>query len=36
MLESESEEEARNGAMEIVGEGWVILEIKPTSRGAPG
>ena len=31
MLESESEEEARNGAMEIVGEGWAILELKPIS-----
>ena len=29
MLQSESEEEARNGALEIVGAGWVILELKP-------
>ena len=35
MLESGSEEEARNGVMEIVGAGWVILELKSTSEGAP-
>jgi hypothetical protein len=29
-LQSLSEQEARSGALEIVGPGWVILEVKST------
>jgi hypothetical protein len=31
-IQSVSEEEARNGVLEIVGSGWVILELKSTSE----
>jgi len=34
-IQSVSEEEARNGVLEIVGPGWVILELKSTSEAAP-